>query len=151
MKLTRPGTCFTPLRNVGSITRKFHNPIIPIGGMSVTDKNVAVWRHEYVIRLVECLFGASRNTCSAKAHQHFTLWAEFDDLVSTVSLATGIGHPHIPLIIHVNSVGPHEHPSTKSRKKVTVFIKLKDRIQIIVTHTGVLAAPVKSPDGFTIR
>ena len=134
-KLTRRVPGRAPRLDERAVRRVLHHAVVPIEGMAIRDENVPVVSHDDVGRSVEAVRTLSRSSGCAEGHQHPPIRAELDDLVASCSIwgsrgADGVGHPDVAVLVHIDPVGPYEHPAPEALYDVAVQIELEDRVQI---------------------
>ena len=149
-ELSGRGAGLDPLHEIRAVARKLDDPVVAIARVTVAHEDVAVRRDQDVVRLVKAALGTTRHAGGAKSHQHVAVRAELDDLVSPVTLAAGIGDPHVAIVIHVDAVRPDEHPSPPPLEHVAVLVELEHDIEVVVPDTGVLATPIDRPDRLAV-
>src|SRR5271167_880475 len=103
--------------------------------MSRRNENIAVGGHQHIGRLVEGIRPASRNPSLAKRQKHFSIRAEFHNLMPLTTLPHIVSHPNVSVSIDKEPVRLHEQARAEVAEQFSGGIELEDRIEVRIGAT----------------
>lgn len=144
-ELTGPVPSFAERLDERPVARVLRDAVVPIRVVTVDDKNLALRVSDYVARRGEVIGVASGNPGLTERHEQLAAGGELEDLVAEDPArggltAPGLRHPDVPVGVHVQPMGPLEHPGPELGHHVPVRVEPDDRMQVGIVTIGLAAA-----------
>src|SRR2546430_2164568 len=116
----------TPGFEEPSVLRELHDPGVGIPAMSIGDENVAVGSDHNGGGAIEGILAIAGDSSLAQRQQNLPIGAEFENLVPLAVFSFCVSGPHVPVLVHGETVRKHKHSCAKAVHEFTRRIELEN-------------------------